>query len=370
MKFEFNKRDVESKIKSALSTTAAGSVLSNVFLNLSGDELTIKAANTHSFVTMKCDVSGFEDGACYVSCDKFSKVLSSLPQDGNISFSTEENGGLLVATIKSLSKKVRYKLNCFKELGTFPEQADDSSITYISVNSKEFIDMLNQVVFAVSFEPARYVMSGVHFEKDGDNLVLVATDGRRLAYAKSSFSVADFNPVTIPTEGLEFITKNFSQSGDAEIGFSEQTFFAKQSDRKISSSLIGEPFLNYKGVIPASQTNEFKVDSLAVLEALKRMTVINDKTSKRVLFMLDKNTLSIMSKEAETGDVTEEIECEYSGEPITIALNYAYIKQPLEAMDVAYVKIGFTAQMKALTLKADPQILNSFHIIMPMDPNK
>ena len=42
--------------------------------------------------------------------------------------------------------------------------------------------MINQTVFAVSDDQTRYFMNGILFEKKDENLIMVATDGRRLAY--------------------------------------------------------------------------------------------------------------------------------------------------------------------------------------------
>lgn len=76
-------------------------------------------------------------------------------------------------------------------------------------------------------------------------------------------------------------------------------------------------------------------------------------------------TLTISSQETEIGTAKEEIPCKYSGEELTVALNYIYLEEPLKVIGTDRVKVEFTESMKAITLKAEPE-KDFFHIIMPM----
>ena len=64
--------------------------------------------------------------------------------------------------------------------------------------------MIQQTSFAVSEDGNRHFMMGVHFEKQNDNLIMVATDGRRLSYAEKNLAqgIPDFPSAIVPTKIL------------------------------------------------------------------------------------------------------------------------------------------------------------------------
>ena len=75
--------------------------------------------------------------------------------------------------------------------------------------------------------------------------------------------------------------------------------------------------------------------------------------------------LTITSQESDIGTAKEEIPCKYAGDDITIAFNYLYIEEPMKVIGTERLKFEFTTQMKAVTLKSEPEA-DYFHIIMPM----
>jgi DNA polymerase-3 subunit beta len=102
-----------------------------------------------------------------------------------------------------------------------------------------------------------------------------------------------------------------------------------------------------------------------VLDAFKRVVLLVEKKSKRILFKLSKNSLAIISDDNETGTAEENIECKYDGEETTIAFNYGYIEEPFKIMSEDEVVFYFSDVTKALTVKPIPESY-FFHVLMPM----
>ena len=65
------------------------------------------------------------------------------------------------------------------------------------------------------------------------------------------------------------------------------------------------------------------------------------------------------------GAADEEIPCEYSGDDVSIALNYVYVEEPMKYIHAERIRIEFTEPMRAITVKPVPES-DYFHIIMPM----
>ena len=76
-------------------------------------------------------------------------------------------------------------------------------------------------------------------------------------------------------------------------------------------------------------------------------------------------SLSLYCEENEYGDSRREIPCQYSGEELSIALNYRYLEEPFKVVSTDEISIHFTDPNKTITIKPVPE-KDFFHIVMPM----
>jgi DNA polymerase-3 subunit beta len=308
----------------------------------------------------KVPVEVLESGSVTVYGDKFYGILSSIP-DGEIEFEQKDSK----VTIKTAVKKARFQLKSISS-DKFPEFTA-SGKEFFDVPIKNFKDMIQETIFAVSNDETRYFMNGIFFEKVEGKFIMVATDGRRLAYIDkpSESGASDFAGVIIPPKILNVLVKRAGDEGMASICITDKLIFITFGSYKLSSVLLEGQFPNYRRVIPENQENNFTVDRLEVLDALKRVSLLVEQKSQRIYFGLSSGMLSIYCEESEIGNAREEIPCSYNGEEHSIALNYRYIEEPFKAMDSDKVIILFSDPNKSITIKPLPE-KDFFHIVMPM----
>ncbi len=364
MKFNFDRDALLREMSIAqeiIATKNAISILSNVLLNAEDGKLTIKATDIKVNFETSIPVDVIEAGSTTVFCDKFTGIISSLPQ-GEIEF--EQND--IKITIKPMTKKARFQLKSITS-DKFPEFTDPDGLKFFDVPAKEFREMINQTVFSVSDDETRYFMNGVYLEKQESKLNLVATDGRRLAFISKDLgiSIPDFKSVIIPPKILSVINKRAGDEGPVSIAVGEKNVFFRFGNYAFSSVLIDGQFPNYGRVIPASQDKSFEVDTKELLEALKRVSLLVEQKSRRMYLTVSPGTLTISSQESEIGTAKEEIPCRYDGDEVTIALNCLYLEEPIKVIGTERVKFEFTESMKAVTIRAEPSG-DFFHIVMPM----
>ena len=262
MKFTFDRNAMINEISIAqeiISTKNALSVLSNVLLIAEGGTLTIKATDIKVNFQTKIPVDIEEEGSTTVLCDKFMGILSALPE-GEIEFLLKDNDNLVSAVIRHTSKKIKYQLNCTSQ-DKFPEIAVAEKVSFFEVPAKELKSMITQTSFAVSDDETRYFMNGVYFEKKEDKLVLVATDGRRLAYAEKAVlaGVADFPAAIVHPKILNVVAKHASDEGNVSVAIVDKMIFFNFANYEFSATLIDGQYPNYARVIPESQAHSFKV---------------------------------------------------------------------------------------------------------------
>jgi DNA polymerase-3 subunit beta len=336
------------------------SIYSNIYLKADNDTLLIKATDTKVNFETIVPVTVEESGSVTVFGEKFLGILNSSPE-GELSFEQKDSKIL----IKSVVKKANWQL---KSLASekFPEFAV-STAEFFSFPIKDFKDMINQTIFAVSDDETRYFMNGVYFEKMEGKVIMVATDGRRLAYVSklADSSISDFNGIIVPPKILNVLAKRAGDEGPVSISVTDKTIFVKFGSYSLSSVLLEGQFPNYRRVIPENQENSFSINRKEALDALRRVSLLVEQQSHRVYLGLTPGTMAVYSEDSNLGTAREEIPCKYEGPEVSIALNYHYIEEPFKAMEEEEITIKFEDPAKAITVQPVPE-RNLFHIIMPM----
>jgi DNA polymerase-3 subunit beta len=343
-----------------IASKNAISILSNIYLEANNGSLTVRATDRKVNFETKVPVDVLEEGSVTVYGDKFYGILNSIP-DGEIEFEQTDSK----INIKTSVKKARFQLKSIAS-DKFPEFSA-SGKDFFEIPIREFKEMIHETIFAVSDDETRYFMNGVFFEKAEGKFVMVATDGRRLAYINKNAvaEVEDFSGIIIPPKILNIVMKRAGDEGMAQISVTDKTIFIQFGSYKLSSLLIEGQFPNYRRVIPESQSNYFTVNRLEMLDALRRVSLLVEQKSHRVYLGLSSGSVSVYCEENDIGNAKEEIPCKYDGEELSIALNYRYLEEPFKVMPVEEVSIHFTDPNKTFTIMPVPE-KDFFHIAMPM----
>jgi DNA polymerase-3 subunit beta len=335
------------------------SILSNIYLKAENHTLTIKATDLKVHFETKLPVNVLEPGPATVFGDKFLGILSSVPE-GEMEFEYSDNK----VKIKTSVKKANFQLKSIAS-DKFPE-FPVSNKDYFEIPVKSFKEMINQTVFAVSDDETRFFMNGVYLENKEGKLIMVATDGRRLAYIDKDVSnINDFDGIIIPPKILNMITKRAGDEGLIGISVMDKVIFVRFGFYNLSSVLLDGQFPNYRKVIPEEHTSSLIVDRKEMIDALKRVSLLVEQKSHRVYIGLKPGVMEIYSEEGEIGEAKEEIPCKYEGEEVSLALNYRYLEEPFKVINSDEICINFTGPSKAITIVPVPKS-DFFHIVMPM----
>lgn len=364
MKFTFDRDAMVKEIAIAqeiISTKNAMSILSNILLIAENNTLHIKATDIKVNFETKLPVIVDEEGSTTIFCDKFMSILSNLPS-GEIEFIQND----IKVSIKPMTKKVKFDLKSMAS-DKFPEFSSTENVPFFDVPADQFKQMIEQTIFAISDDEQRYFMNGVFFEKQGDSLNMVATDGRRLAFISKPIcqGVSDFESVIVPPKILTTVLKRAPSEGMISLAIVEKNIYIRFGNYNFSSILLDGQYPNYSRVIPEKQKFSFELEKSDLVDALKRVALLVDQKARRVYLELNSGKLVVTSQESDIGIAREEIPCQYDGDTVTMAMNYIYIDEPIKVMDCDRVRFEFPEPMRAVTLKPVPES-DYFHIIMPM----
>jgi DNA polymerase-3 subunit beta len=171
--------------------------------------------------------------------------------------------------------------------------------------------------------------------------------------------------IILPPKILSIVRKLASGEGNLSLAFTDKNVFVRLGDKHLSSNLIDGQFPDYRRVIPDTQKYRAQVEKKPLEDALRRVSLLVEAKSRKVVFSFAEGSLTIVSRESELGVATEEVACEYTGPEISFAVNCMYMSEPLREMAGDSVSLEFSDVNKAITLKPQPED-GYLNIIMPM----
>jgi DNA polymerase III subunit beta len=365
MKFTCSRDDILKEISVAqevISSKNSLSVLSNVLLTAAKGELSLQATDLKVGFETSFPVDITQEGTTTAFCDKLLNILRSLPE-GDVEF---EQADPTMLRIRPLTKKVDFQLRCIPS-DKYPELARASDTMYFDFPQKDFIEMVSRTLFAVSDDETRYFMNGIFVEKKDDSLIMVATDGRRLSFISRTLALKmdSIKGVILPPKILTIVSKLASKEGSLSLALTDKNVFVRIGATRLSSNLIDGQFPDYRRVIPDNQKYKAVIQKKSLEEALRRVALLVEQKSRKVVFTLSDGTLTIMSKESELGVATEELPCDYQGPQMSFAVNCLYMSEPLREIGTETVSMEFSDVNKAITLRPMPDE-GYTNIIMPM----
>ena len=339
------------------------SISSNVLFENNNDTLTIKATDGKLGFISTVPVQTVVPGSTTVFCDKLVAVLKNIP-DVDLEFSSENNKLTIRPVDASNNINVNIKTT---DASKYPQLLPIPETDFFSLTQKEYSDMIDKTSFAVSDETTRIFLTGVFMEKKEDKLVLVATDGRRLAYCAKQFeqTITDFSGAIIPTRFLAQLKNLLSDEGVFSMAVTNDEIFAQVGSRVIYSSLISGNYPNYERVIPKTFEYECKMKREDMEKAINLISVLVETKSKRIFIDMNTDGVMLSSENADFGDSKQIISCEYNGPEAKISFNYNLLFTPIKKIDCEFFKISFNNTSSAMAIFPEPE-KDYLFVLMPM----
>lgn len=368
MKCKCNTKELVDQLKYAynfISQRNLMSLLSNIYLEVKDNKLIIKATDKSVGFISKIDVEESENGCITVYFEKFSKILNTI-SSVHVYLEVEDDRILIKNEDNSSSKK-SFSLRTL-DAEQYPELLENVDREYFSLKQEDFNELIEQTHFSVGLEKSQLFLTGVNFERTENGIILVSTDGRRLAYTqrKISENLPNFKNVIIPVKILKIVKSISNNEGLIDIALDNDFIYFRFNGLYMYSNLINASYPNYRKVIPDSFKNSAIIPTKEILDAINGISIIvDDKNNKKIYLELSNNKATIKSDEEDIGFGEDTIDCVYDGEDITFSLNYLYLSNPLKAMKTNKFKLEFNSKDTQCKISPEPES-DYFHIFMPM----
>lgn len=225
-------------------------------------------------------------------------------------------------------------------------------------------------IFATARESTRYALNGILWEVKGKKLVLVATDGRRLAKTvvaleKSADKSLSQQRIIVPAKAMSLLDKIGAESGvKVQVRFVNNQIVLACGQTVVSSNLVEGNFPKYEDIIPSDYDKKISLSTDAVLSAVRRAALLANEDSKGVKLSLDKNSLVFSSRAPETGDAQIDMTIDYSGPPIEIGFNPQFIIDAMRVIKTSEFDLELGEGDRPGLIKSGP---NFIYIVMPVN---
>ncbi len=300
---------VLSSVGRVVETRNTMPILSNVLLSAEGGSLRVTGTDLDIIATDTAVATIDAPGALCVSA----KLLADIAKKAGAAdvILSEDKGQLIVKSGRS-----KFTLQTLPA-ADFPDMKGGSYTNRFDIDLVAFVA---PTTFAISTEETRYYLNGVFMKGESAKLTAVATDGHRL-----SRHVIDgtevFEGIIIPRKTVGLLPK-----GVVTLAVSDTKIEITAGDLVITSKLIDGTFPDYERVIPRSNEKLVIVDRDAFMKAADRVSAVSTERGRAIKLSVAPGSVGFTVNNPDSGSATDEIEAEYSGEPIDIGFNAAYLR--------------------------------------------
>jgi DNA polymerase-3 subunit beta len=218
----------------------------------------------------------------------------------------------------------------------FPTFVDER---YHEISAGTLREMIRRTIFATADETARYSMTGVMWELDGDKAKLVATDGKRLALAEGlatavgGHTTKGQTPV-VPTKAMSLLERNLQDDPEeaVKVCLRPNEVLFRTGRAVIYSRLVEGRFPDYKMVLPKKTGVRVPLNTAAFQAAVRQAAIMTDVERPGVTFKFAKNKLTLLAQGATSGRSKIEIPVPYEAKAIDIGFNPEYLIDMLKVL--------------------------------------
>ena len=329
-------------------------VLLGLLLEVSEQRMTVSGFDYEVSSRIGVDVQLGEPGRVLVPGRLLAEIVRSLPA---APVDLALTGGRVVLTCGS----ARFTLPTMQveDYPTLPDMPDTAG----ALPSDVFGAAVAQVAVAAGRDDTLPVLTGVRMEIEGETLTLAATDRYRLAVRTVPWQPQAPGLSTtalVPARTLADTAKALTAGPEVTIALSgsgagEGLVGFEGAGRQATSRLLEGEFPKYRSLLPSQTGATGSVATSVFVEAVKRVALVAERNSPvRLGFSAD--GLVLEAGGSDQAQASEQLPCDYMGEPMQIAFNPSFLLDGLTAVGSEVVTLSFTSPTRpaVLTAQQDP----------------
>lgn len=293
---------------------------------------------------------------------KLQDILRALPEGAQVSLEQDDSR----LTVKAGRSRFTLQTLPAEDFPRF--SAGDGSERTLSLSQKQLKEAIQLVQFAMAQADIRYYLNGMLLVLGQGELRVVATDGHRLSFCRRVLDGAEGEPeeVIVPRKTVLELQRLLGESEEpVELTLGKNQIRFRFGNIVMDSKVVDGKFPDYTKVIPSAYRNRLRIDRVTLLQALQRAAILSNEKVRGVRLVLTKDSLKVMSSNAEQEEAQEELEIEYAGDALDVGFNVSYLLDVLNNVHAKEVEwaLGDAASSALVTVPDDAGFQ---YVVMPM----
>ena len=321
MRFRISSGDINhgmSLVTRALLPRAPQPAYDGVFIETLEEGVQLTCTNGDMTIKTIVPAQVQEDGSALLPAKLLFELLRKL--EGEILFDFEQQTRATISASGSRTNMV-----CL-DASSFPEIQDVQAEYTVTLPQNKLRDAIARVIFAISTDETRRILTGCLMETTAEELRFVCLDGFRLALQRVYVSHElpkdkELLSAILPGNIIGEIAR-MVEDDDKEIQLhcGSTHMMASFNHTKVFCSFILGEYINYRQILPTAWT-----------------------TALRTL-QIDEAGMTILAN-ADRGAAEEKVDIDFEGSPLQIAFNARYLMDVIRNVDTADIAMRFNTNV-------------------------
>ena len=358
----------QSSLMKALTVVAKGMganstlpILSGIYVRAADGTLEFQTNNLTISIRHLIPANVEEPGEAVVSGKVLTSIVKNL-SDAAVTFEGSDR------TLVISCEKSTFRLNTLNpaDWAGFPEVRPERTM---ELPSELLSKMVDKVYRVTSKETSRPILQGILLTVEDNTIRLVATDSFRLAVCDSSVEAPAGEAFRAIVPGTVFhdVLSMPTMTDTLSIGTTESQIVFTFGNTTFVSRRIEGNFPDYKQLLPPTCATAVEIDVAAFSAALKRVSVIaQQNASVRFDIDADGGLMRLSASSPEQGESSETISCDVEGQGLSIALNYHYVFDCVNAVSGSpSMRLELQGSVQPGIFKVNGKV-NYLYLLMPV----
>lgn len=355
MKFSLPRNEFQQLLQTVVSAVPAKStlpILSNLLITAADGKLTLVATDLDTSIRTTGDAKVTAAGSLTIPAKKLADIVRELPNE----------------EIKCSVTGTRVKIECGHgsysivglEAEEYPQLPASDGDRKIVVPTDVLEKGFRRTSYSVSSDETRQMLCGILLQVTEGEVVMVATDGHRLACGrfKGSYKFQEGagkapadksagRDMIIPPKALQQVVR--LAAGTVNVGLTVSKNYATfdLGNTTVYSRLIDGNFPNYEMVIPKTNPKQISIGREELIAAVRRVSVLADSVTHQIKVSVRPERIELSVNTADVGEGSEQVPVAYTGDPLDIGYNANYLLDILRSIDAKSVLLKLNTAVTA-----------------------
>jgi len=351
-------------LKHALERRVTLPILQHVLVEVSGNEMTLKATDMELAFEAVVPVEGHGDRIVAIPGKKFIETVKAFPE-GLLTLEWPESTNRIWLRAKGFNSEHNVQPG-----EGFPELPKaEAGLPSVTVPAAAFRKAIALGSISVSKDATKPALSGVLLHLSKHFIRVVSTDGFRLAVVEVPVETgleADARLI-VPRRALDLLPGSLGDEGSLTLAWDERSLFMDQPGLKFSTRRVTGNYPAYEKVLPSGLPKKVIVDREDFLKTLRVVGLKKDDYNKNVRLFFEFPNLRVFFQHPDEG--VNQGTLAFSGEEqaLELAFNIDYLTELLERIPGEEVVYQFKDDVgQGIFMSPSIEDMTFRYILMPV----